>query len=558
MKERSVFTLAGCIAAVAIALFFAACSNSSSGGYVPVDPPMTFEQQAEFSFESIKKMHPKMKELWPGDVVLKEENFNLIMVYVSKSDLSDLRMCFINPSEKRELPKDQIDEVLKQAVRDMGSKGYEKFTYKGKNYTLVNYYDSEAIKERQKKAGRTTPRQILIDHLDTFYHESFHFYVQGKDWGCPPGDDRDQIYPIDFKPRTYRILVNVMLFNAFNNFNDTAKRNEYYSKAKYWHEKYKAECADEALQISLNDINEGTANYFGKAVVNSVYPEWDEFEKTIGMYLASDLDGECYSLGSVSLALIRKEGGSKLSDCVASFKGNKNERNSVAVTPVELLLKNVTKPEPYNENQDSATIADINYWQRMIFGELSENGQRIEAAIKYYKASHKTYILDYDDSPGMMGTFKMNESVHPDLEGMTCYLNMVTDGKRSKLEGVTCLEGKFKLPKDNNLDGMPRYLLPVKSVTFVEDAVQPATAPQFGKGTNIDSLGKPDGPKEWLADVKVGKVTAMTPESGYSIELKEYSASAEVYRGKDSSGNTYYIFTELASGSTGGQGRSGE
>lgn len=73
------------------------------------------------------------------------------MVYVTKSDLSDLRMCFINPSEKRELPKDQIDEVLRQAVRDMGSKGYEKFTNKGKNYTLVNYYDSEATKEKQKK-----------------------------------------------------------------------------------------------------------------------------------------------------------------------------------------------------------------------------------------------------------------------------------------------------------------------------------------------------------------------------------------------------------------------
>jgi hypothetical protein len=274
--------------------------------------------------------------------------------------------------------------------------------------------------------------------------------------------------------------------------------------------------------------------------------------------LASDLDGECYSLGSVSLALIRKEGGSKLSECVTKFKANKNERDSVAVTPVELLLKDVTKSEPYDENQDSATIADINYWQRMIFGELSENGQRIEAAIKYYKASHKTYILDYDDSPGMMGTFKMNESVHPDLEGMTCYLNMVTDGKRSKLEGVTCLEGKFKLPKDNNLDGMPRYLLPVKSVTFVEDADQPDPAPKFGRGTEKDPGGEAIGPKEWMTGVKVGKITAITPESGYSIELKEYSASAEVYRGTDSSGNVYYIFTELASGSNGDQGGSGE
>ena len=69
-----------------------------------------------------------------------------------------------------------------------------------------------------------------------------------------------------------------------------------------------------------------------------------------------------------------------------------------------------------------------------------------------------------------------------------------------------------------------------------------------------DSSGQPTGPKELLTDVKVGKVTAMTPESGYSIELKEYSASAEFYREKDSAGNTYYIFTELVSGSNGGSG----
>lgn len=554
MKERSFFTLAVGLAAVAIALFFATCSNSSSGGYVPVDPPMTFEQQAEFSFESIKKMHPKMKELWPGDDVLKEENFNLIMVYVSKSDLSDLRMCFINPSEKRELPKDQIDEALKQAVRDMGSKGYGKFTYKGKNYTLVNYYDDEAAREKLKKAGRTTPRQILLDHLDTFYHESFHFYVQRKDWGCPPGDDRDQIYPINFEPRTYRILVNVMLFNAYNYFRDTAKRNEYYSKAKYWHEKYKADFADESKQISLNDINEGTANYFGRAVINSVHSDWDQFENPVGMFLATDLDSECYSLGSLALTLLRKEGGGKLSNCVAKFKENGNNTDSVAATPVELLLKDVAKPVDYDESRDSAIIAEINYWQRMIFGEQSENGRKIEAAIASYKAAPKTYILEYDNSPGMMGTFKINESVHPDLDGMVCYLNLGIDGKRSKVEGVSCLEGKFKLLGDSNVDGMPRFLLPVSSVTFVPDASQPATAPEFGKGTKKNSAGEPIEPKELLKDVKVGKITAITPEGGYSFELKNYGANAQVYKGTDSAGNTYYIFSELAGGSNGGSG----
>ena len=93
MKERNKFTWAGCVAAVVIALFFAACSNSSSGGYVPIVPPggnlpklagEDFDSQAQFAFECVKLMHPKMKEAWPGDSVLSEDKFNLMMARFTK------------------------------------------------------------------------------------------------------------------------------------------------------------------------------------------------------------------------------------------------------------------------------------------------------------------------------------------------------------------------------------------------------------------------------------------------------------------------------------------
>ena len=104
---------------------------------------------------------------------------------------------------------------------------------------------------------------------------------------------------------------------------------------------------------------------------------------------------------------------------------------------------------------------------------------------------------------------------------------------------------KFKIPNDHNTDGSERYLLPVESVTFTPDENQPNPLPQFGKGTKNDSYNG-DLPEEWLTDVAVGKISAISQVSGKDIVLKDDAKTKEVYKGKDKAGNTFYIFTEIA------------
>ena len=563
MKERNKFTLAGCVAVVVIALFFAACSNSSSGGYVPIVPPVgnlpklageDFDSQAQFAFECVKLMHPKMKEAWPDDSVLSEDKFNLMMVRFTKEDLSDIRMFLVNAQAKNEIPNaPQVaatDPGVKKAIEEMVSRGYEKSEYDGKKVTYVSYCDPSP-KEREKyKKYLNDPQAIALDHIDTFYHESFHFYIQGNDWGNPESKDRDQVYPIDFGPRTCRVLVNLMLIRAFDNYADSAKRAEYYGRAKYWHEKYNSEFGNEFKRISLNDINEGTANFFGKAVIHSIFSNWQPFERLANEALATTIDGESYSLGAVAIALLQKEG--RLSESVAKFKGNKNTYDSRACSPVSWLLKDTVAPASYDESQDSADKSKINEWQIKIFGDESTYGKKLKTAIDTYKQGNKVYVIDASSGAEQSGSYKMTD---PALEGMVCNLELQFETTRTSISGLDCFEQKFKLPGDTNLDGMERYMIPVASVTFEPAEPQPTTpAPQFGRGTHTDSSGQADAPKEWMQNVTAGKISAITPLSGDDVQLKDAAKEKEVYKGTDSAGNTYYIFTELASGSNGGSG----
>lgn len=559
MKERNKFTWAGCVFISLIALAFFSCSNSAGSFNPPVGnlPKLAgedFDSQAQFAFECVKLMHPKMKEAWPGDSVLSEDKFNLMMVRFTKEDLSDIRMFLVNAQAKSEIPNaPQVaatNPVVKKAIEEMVSRGYEKSEYDGKKVTYVSYCDPSS-KEREKyKKYLNDPQAIALDHIDTFYHESFHFYIQGKDWGNPESKDRDQVYPIDFGPRTYRVLANLMLIRAFDNYSDAAKRADYYGRAKYWHEKYNSEFGDEFKRISLNDINEGTANFFGKAVIHSVYPNWQPFERLANEALATTIDGESYSLGAVAIALLQKEG--RLSESVAKFKENKNAYDSRACSPVAWLLKDTAAPASYDESQDSADKSTINEWQIKIFGDESKYGKKLKTAIDTYKQGNKVYVIDASSGAEQSGSYKMTD---PALEGMVCNLELQFETTRTSISGLDCFEQKFKLPGDANLDGIERYMIPVSSVTFAPSEPQPTTpAPQFGKGTSTDSSGQAAGPKEWMQNVTAGKITAITPLSGDDVQLKDAAKEKEVYKGTDSAGNTYYIFTELASGSNGGSG----
>ena len=546
MRVYNFFSKVSCLFFSLVALAVIACSNddnsptpSSSG--LPVLKATDFDSQADFAFECIKLMHPKMTEVWPGDSTITPENFNLMMVYVSKEDLSDLQMYFVNAREKTKIsnPKQLInnDAEFKKAFEEMASNGYREAIYNNTKVCLVNYAETPKNQEKYKMFNFTN-QMISLDHLDTFYHESFHFYVQGKIWGNSTGKDRDQVYPIDFTPRTYRVLANLKLWDAYKNFDDAAKRAEYYSQAKYWYDKYNTECESEAKRISLNDINEGTANYFGKAVLHSIFSDSKPFEELEGRALASTVDDESYSLGSIALTLIKKEG--KISESVTKFIANKNNPDSLATTPLALLLANVQKPASYDEKADATVIREINTQQENIFGKNSKYGKKLEEVISYYNSGNKTYILDMSSGFEDTGTYTITS-----LPNTSCTVDVYIDTSRTKVDCVTCLYMKFKIPLDHNTDGTERYLLPVESVTFTADANQPNPLPVFGKGTKKDP-NNGDIPEELLTDVAVGKISDISTASGINIALKDDAKTKEVYKGKDKAGNTFYIFTELA------------
>lgn len=546
MRVYNFFSKVSCLFFSLVALAVIACSNddnssTSSSSGLPVLKGTDFASQADFAFECIKLMHPKMTEVWPGDSTITPENFNLMMVYVSKEDLSDLQMYFVNAREKTNISNPQqllnSDAEFKKAFEEMASNGYCKALYNNTKVCLVNYAETPKNKEKYKLFN-FTDLMISLDHLDTFYHESFHFYVQAKTWGNATGKDRDQVYPIDFTPRTYRVLANLKLWDAYKNFSNDAKRADYYSQAKYWYDKYNTECESEAKRISLNDINEGTANYFGKAVLHSIFSDSKPFEELEGRALASTVDDESYSLGSIALTLIKKEG--KISDSVTKFIANKNNEDSIAATPVALLLANVQKPASYDEKVDATVIKEINTQQENIYGKNSTYGKKLEEAITYYTSGNKTYILDMTSGNEDTGTYSISS-----LSNTSCMLDIYIDTPRTKVSNVTCFYMKFKIPNDHNTDGSERYLLPVESVTFTPDENQPNPLPQFGKGTKNDSYNG-DLPEEWLTDVAVGKISAISQVSGKDIVLKDDAKTKEVYKGKDKAGNTFYIFTEIA------------
>ena len=573
MRISKFFSKVSCIFFSLIALFFISCSNddnsednnSSKSSSSPTAgqettslPELTstnFDSQAEFAFQCIKLMHPKMAEVWPGDSVLSVDNFNLIMVYATQEDMSDLQMYFVNTSEKTKIANPMQDDNLKAALEQMGSKGYGTAFYKNKKACLMNYSNSEELRAQYEMAGLPPPsdQEIALNNLETFYHESFHFYVQEKTWGATESKNREQVYPIDFIPRTYRMLTNIMLYKAFNNFDNATKRNEYYSKAKYWNEKYcsSSETKDEAGRISLNDINEGTANYFGKAVVCSIFSNFTAFEKPEGAFLASSTDGESYSLGSIALTLIKKEG--KLAEAVTKFINNKNNENSIACTPVALLLENTTTPpSSYDESQDNADKTSINTAQEQYLGSKSVNGEKIEKLITYYKEGSKVYILDSASGYQAAGSYKMTA---PELSGLSCYVDLKIDTARTTVDSISCFNQKFKIDKDKFADGMSQYMIPVSSVNFIPDNPQPEGL-LFAKGSKADEESTTYA--EELSDVTVGKISSITAENGMSVTLKEDAKNKEVYKGTDSAGNTYYIFSELAAESTQGQDEGGE
>ena len=64
-----------------------------------------------------------------------------------------------------------------------------------------------------------------------------------------------------------------MILSLVNALNDNSQKAASYSRAKYWLNKFNTEFANEVKRVKYTDIHEGTAEYFGRTIVNKLYPE---------------------------------------------------------------------------------------------------------------------------------------------------------------------------------------------------------------------------------------------------------------------------------------------
>lgn len=497
---------------ILLILFVTACSNGSSDS----SDPYTFEFASAFMSDAIKKCHPKMKEVWPGDVVLKEENFNLILVD-AKSNPNNTNICLITQEGVTAITdKDKTPEII-NALESIQGANFYKVTYNGKNAMMIDMTFTEQEIAMRKQVGMpTSPEALCCDRLDLFYHESFHEYVQGLAtpvWGNPESKDRDQLWPIDFTPRTYRVLCNLALLEAWDN---PAKKDECYARAKYWLNRYVDEYQNEARTIKITDISEGTANYFGKNVVQSVYPNFEKFERPEGLLLASKIDGESYSLGSLAICLLNRDG--KLNEAVTVFKGD-------SYTPVNLLLKDVTAKQDYNGDiVEEATIAKIHQAQDEVYKPEGDRAERIAAIIKDYKEGGKTYLVA-DTETATSDSYSLTE-----LPGFNCYLNLGFSTSYVEVNDITALQTGIMIPAVSTT-AYDYYLLPVDSVTFENEAA-------YDKKIEINKIE--------ASEAKTGKITSITRITDVDVTIKDNVKTKTCYKVSctpkgASSPNIFYI-----------------
>ncbi|EID85507.1 hypothetical protein MSI_9380 [Treponema sp. JC4] len=510
--KKLIYILAGLLM-----LSVCSCSNGSSdssGG----EPEYTFEYASNFMYEAIQKCHGKMKVVWPGDDVLTEDNFNMILVD-AKMNPTKTNICLITPSGITKITE-KTPEIL-DALEVIQSTNFSKVIYNGKKAMMIDMsFSPEEIKMMETFGMPTSPKARCCDRLDLFYHESFHEYVQdlaSPTWGSAASKDRDQLWPIDFTPRTYRVLCYLALRDAWNN---PSGKDQYYSRAKYWLNRYNDEFDEESKTIKITDISEGTANYFGKNVVYSLYNDYERFENLDGLMLATKIDGESYSLGSLAICLLERDG--KLQDAVTAFKGDK-------FTPVTLLLNDVEATAGYDgDTVEKATIEKINDAQNTIFKPDGEIAAEIEKIIATFKDGGKTYLVadsDYSSS----NSYKLK-----DLAGFNCFLNLALSTKYVEVNDITGLQTSFKIPSTVT-DAYDYYVLPVKEVTFEEKT-----------GSQTITINGT------VVSATPGTITEITHMEGVDVSIKDAAKTKTCYKASytvegGTAENVFYIIPKDSS-----------
>lgn len=334
------------------ALCLTACTDSNDNPAAPsggeeqqgedIQVADDFESRADFMVASYKKAQPLVTQVWNTHA----DPQDFLLLFMSE----DKQKCYLIGEDNKQLvPESDLPQIYLDNPTEIERSGFLFAQYKGRNCCMI-LDNRTTIEQQYKMAGRPfDPTTYACDKLTLFYHESFHQYVQeGKNRWIEPEKDPDaessrgQVFPVVYNSRIYRKLMILSLVNALN---DDSQKAASYSRAKYWLNKFNTEFANEVKRVKYTDIHEGTAEYFGRTIVNKLYPKYPLIQPYDGMSLAAPVDMEAYML-STAINLAVRDG--RKDEVLSSFENGLS-------SPIEILLKDVAVPANYDESADKAT-----------------------------------------------------------------------------------------------------------------------------------------------------------------------------------------------------------
>ena len=510
MKKNHLWMFA---AILACGLMLTACDNNDS----PVQPTVTpgdeiqmpelkedFETVADWLTAAVKRCHPYINQFWNNDA--DPADFNLLLTNEECN-----KVYFIDAEGKREVPQSDWDAGLTKGLADVGSASYYFLTFQGKRCCLqiVSPSNWKIMAQSYEMMGLKVPtlQDNAYDLLHTFYHESFHQYVQKlRNWKQAEGTvySRDQVYPVVYEPRIYRKLALLALLKAWR---DPSQKDAQYARATYWTYKYETEVPLEAEGIRQTDVDESTAEYFCRSIIHAAFNDYELLYDIDKQLLAMDVDGESYQQSLAMQLLLRDN---RLPEAMKAVKED-------VITPINILLKDVVAPANYDESQDAADIEMIRAAMDKRYTKENPFMAPVAELLERHLGGKAVYVSVVTQSAGgyfsSQGSYKLT-----DLPGFDCYVNYTTSNEKVDINSCTSMKYRYQ--------EYTFYCLPI------------ATAEHL---TLSDWQDISETPSD-LPDVvytRQATLSAVTGEPTFSLKC----LPATVMYGKDNYGNEYYVLT---------------
>lgn len=447
-----------------------------------------FESRADFLTAAYKKTKPQTTKVW--DATVDPDDFVLLFVREDQK-----KIYLIDDNGKQEIPESDWPTDYTEQPGELVRGSFLLVDYKGRNSCMILDCRQDTENKCKMMGKAFNPTMYTCDLLTLFYHESFHRYVQdGKNrWTNPKNTSGQapQVFPVDYNSRVYRKLMVLSLVNVLY---DANRKTESYSRAKYWLNKFNTEYASELERAKFTDIHEGTAEYFGRNVVHSVYHQYPVIQDYDGTNLASPLRTEAYML-SIAIDLAVRDG--RKDEVLKSFVNGLQ-------SPIEILLKDIPVPTNYQESADDADRNRIVAELDKLYGPESNIMKPLFDFIATHRSGKSTYLVTKTRNNAMIQDLGHYILTDNDLNGYQASLQAIVLLENIALEGCTFLEhpatGCVFVPVDaNNLT-----LTNIKTVEPIKHKIEGVTI--NGTATLSDCTPSETVTVQNLPiDVKIGK-----------------------------------------------------